>query len=106
MIKMETKQKIIEKNLSRNRLFLQIQFLRDRRMSARKFLLKIVQMRLTIRDHRKQTASGVIVLLVFLEMVGKLLNFFGQNRNLNFGRTRVFIVDGHFLDYLAFLFCR
>ena len=51
--------------------------------------LEIVEQRTALVDHHEKTAARVIVLRVGLEMIGQRLDSAGEDRDLDFGRTRV-----------------
>ena len=53
---------------------------------------------LTVSNHAEETAAGVIVLLVLLQMVGKLVDLLGEKSDLNLRRTGVGSMNSRFLD--------
>ena len=55
-------------------------------------------------DHLQQTAAGVMVLFVDLQVLGQVSDALGQYRNLDFGGTGVLLVDAVGLDDGSFLF--
>ena len=65
-------------------LFLEIQFLYDRRIAARIILLEVDEMRLAVSDHAEQTTARVVVFLVLLEVVAQLDDALCQKRHLHF----------------------
>ena len=50
---------------------------------------QVVKKATTLRDHLKQAAARVIVLLVGLEVLGEVGDAFRQDRDLDLGRTGV-----------------
>jgi len=50
----------------------------------------------------EQATSGVVVLLVGLEVLGELTDALGEERDLHLGRTGVAVVGAVFLDDLGF----
>ena len=97
--------KVIKNDGERTRLFLEIEFLGQRSVSLWILLFQIIQMSLSIGYHREKTASGMVVLLVFLEMARQFCDFLSQNRYLNLRRTGVLIVNRYFLDNFCLLSC-
>ena len=55
-------------------------------------------------DHFEQSASGMMILLVNLQMLVELVNTEGENRDLNLGRTGVALVGRILFDNSCFLF--
>ena len=55
-------------------------------------------------DHFEQSASGMMILLVNLQMLVELVNTEGENRDLNLGRAGVALVGRVFQDDLGLLF--
>jgi hypothetical protein len=51
--------------------------------------LEVGQKALALADHRHQAGPGVVVLLELAQVVGELADAFGQQGDLNFGRTGV-----------------
>jgi len=46
--------------------------------------LEVAEQALALADHAEQAASAVIVFLIFLEVLGELVNFFSKDSNLHF----------------------
>src|SRR5690606_17510735 len=67
-------------------------------------LLEICEQATALVDHHQQAAARMVVLVVILEMLGEVADPFGQDRDLNFGRSRVVLVTGIALDNLLLLF--
>ena len=73
----------------------------DQRLAAPYVLaLEIVQQSPALAYDLEETAPGVVILLVGLEMVGQLVDPCGQQRHLNFGRPGVSFARPVFLDDL------
>src|SRR5690606_16077734 len=70
-------------------LLLQLKFLRKLLVAFLIFFFKEFQQTMTLPDFLEQTAPGRKILLVCFQVVGKLADFFAQNGNLHFWRTRV-----------------
>ena len=66
--------------------------------------LEIIQKLSSSGDHLQQTAPGMIVLFVNLEMFGEFVDALRQKRNLHLGRSCVVIVDLKIVYYLFFYF--
>jgi hypothetical protein len=60
-------------------------------------------MRLAISDHAQETASRVIVLLVFPQMRSQFIDALGQDSHLYLRRTSIFVVNTRFLDDFGLL---
>src|SRR6185295_1558020 len=57
----------------------------------------------TLADQHQQAATGVVVLLVGLEVVGEAVDPLGQQRDLDLGRAGVALVDLELLDQTLLL---
>jgi len=57
-----------------------------------------------VRNHLQEAAAGIMVFAEQLEVAGQRIYPFGQNRNLDIGRTGVLLVNLMLLDYLGFDF--
>ena len=68
------------------------------------FFAHVLEQRRSCGDHFEQAATRGMVLAVALEVLGKLGDSFGQNRNLNLRRAGVALMDFEVLNNL-FLFC-
>ena len=68
------------------------------------FALEIIKQRTALVDHHEQAAALMIVLRVGLEMVGKRLDAAREDRDLDFGRTRVAFGAAMDLDQFGLLF--
>lgn len=66
-------------------------------------LLQVCKMSLTIGNHAQKSPSGVVVLAMLLQMIGKFMDLLAQKSNLNLGRTAILVVDASFLDDLNLL---
>ena len=65
---------------------------------------EVIEQALSLTDHLQKAASGVVVVLVLLEMLGKVVDSLGENSDLDFGRTCVALVESVLLDN-GFFFC-
>ena len=65
---------------------------------------EVIEQTLSLTDHLQKAASGVVVVLVLLEMLGKVVDSLGENSDLDFGRTCVALVESVLLDN-GFFFC-
>ena len=68
-------------------------------------LLEIAEKVLSVTDHLLKTAAAVCVVVVLLEVLGKVLDSVGQKCDLNLGRTCVALVSLVLIDDLKFDFC-
>lgn len=60
-------------------------------------------MRLTIGNHAEESTARVVILLVFPQMRGELIDALGQYCNLHLWGASILVVDGCFLDDLGLL---
>ncbi len=66
---------------------------------------KVVEERSALTDHLEEAASGVMILLVDLEVLGQVVDSLGEKSDLNFGRTCVTLMSRVFLhDSKLFFF--
>src|SRR5690348_11076201 len=63
---------------------------------------KIIEQRTALVDEHQKTAARMIVLRVGLEMLGEIVDSFGQDRDLDLGRTRVPLAASMILDERLF----
>ena len=68
--------------------------------------LQIVQQAAPLANHFQQSPAGMMVLGMNLEMTRQVVDLLAQNRNLNFGRTRVSGMSLVGSDNLNLLFSR
>ena len=61
-------------------------------------LLEIVEKVTSSTYHFEESASGMMILLVVLEMFGKVGNSLCENSDLNFGRTCIILAEAVCLD--------
>lgn len=87
-------------------LFLEAEFLHERAVSALVVLLQVFQMLAAIRNETQKAAAGVLVLVVFAQMSGKLLDSSCQNSDLHLRRTRVGVVALRLADLICLLSLR
>ncbi|MDQ5955351.1 MAG: hypothetical protein QG621_354 [Patescibacteria group bacterium] len=58
----------------------------------------------TVSNHLQKAAAAVLVLGVFLQMRGQIINTLAEDSNLHLRRAGISAVHGHFLyDFLLFL---
>ena len=62
------------------------------------FALEVAQQAAAIAHHFQKSAARVVVFLVMPQMLGNLLDFRGQNRNLHLWRASVRFVGLEFFD--------
>ena len=65
---------------------------------------EVVEKTLSLTDHLEKAASGVVVVLVLLQVLGEVVDSLGEDRDLHFGRTGVALVNGVLFDD-GFFFC-
>src|SRR5690349_15008756 len=65
-------------------------------------LLQIVEKTTALADHLEEAAARMVVLLVGFEVIGERIDALGEDRNLDFGRTRVNGLGGIFFDERGF----
>ena len=63
---------------------------------------QIVQHLAALTNHHQQTTAGVVVVLVYTQVIGQLVDSGGQDGNLDFGRTGVALVGSILQDDLDF----
>lgn len=51
-------------------------------------------MRATISHHLQETAAGMEILLIFLQVRRKFVDFSGKDSDLHVGRAGILVVDG------------
>src|SRR4051812_4699781 len=68
-------------------------------VALRIFLAEVIEQRPALVDHHQEAAPAMVVLGMALEMVGQRLDAAGQDRDLDFGRTRIVLGAGMFLDH-------
>src|SRR5690606_30675409 len=61
-------------------------------------LLEVVKKRAAAGNQGQKATTGVVVLLVVLEMAGQIIDTLGQDRDLDFRRAGVAFLRGVFLD--------
>ena len=65
---------------------------------------EIIEQTLSLTDHFEQTASGMVVVLVGLQVLGEVVDSLGENGDLHLGRTCVALMESVLLDN-CFFFC-
>ena len=76
----------------------------DRTISFNVLLLEVCQKIAAMTDHFEQSAAGMMILLVDLQMLVELVDAVGLNGDLHFGRTGIAFVSGILFDDSCFLF--
>ena len=68
--------------------------------------LEVVEQTTTLTDHLQQTTTGMVILLVGLEVLGEVADALRQQSNLNLGGTGIALVESVLSDdfILAFFF--
>ena len=88
-------------------LFLQTELLDNRVIAALVIRFQIAQVIAAVGDHLEKTAAGMKILRVLLEVLRKLVNLLGKERDLHIRRTGVSVVPGGtFHDRRLFLSCK
>lgn len=65
---------------------------------------QIVEQVTTMADHFQKAASGMMILLMDLQVLGEVSNSLGENGDLYLGRTSVLLVQSVCFDYSCFFF--
>lgn len=73
-------------------------------VSVKVLALEVVQELPPLADHHEKTATGMKILLVGFQVLRQATDSVGQDRNLNFRRSRIRAVDLVFLDDFLLLF--
>src|SRR6476659_5951981 len=67
-------------------------------IALRVLLAKVIEKRAALVDQHEKSAARVIVLRVRLEMLGQVLDAFGEDRDLHLGRAGIGLAAGMLLD--------
>ena len=67
-------------------------------------LLQVIEKVSSVSDHLQQTASGVVILLVNLDVLGKLVYPLGEDSDMYLWRTRVVLVEAVRIDKRCLFF--
>jgi hypothetical protein len=67
--------------------------------------LEVIEEAAALRDELEQSAAGVVVFDVGLEVLREVADTRGKERDLNFGRPGVALVGAELVDEARFLFC-
>ena len=81
-------------------LFSEVQACKNSSVALNILLLEIVKESAALTYHLKQTTTGVVILLVHLEVLVEVIDACRQKRNLHLGRTRIAFVELTLLDNL------
>src|SRR5712664_2287404 len=79
------------------------EFFRDDSVAFRVLLAQVFEQAPALADQHQETAAGVMVLLVSLEVVGETVDPFGEERDLHLGRAGVALVHLELLDQALLL---
>jgi len=74
------------------RLLLESGLLQNRVVTTLVVLLEVTKVSPTVCDHLEKATTGVEVLIVLLEVAGKLLNLSAKDSHLHLGRSAVGLV--------------
>ena len=85
-------------------LLSQAELFNDSSVSFDIYLLEVVEKISSVTNHLEETTAAVIVLVVALEVLGKVRNSVSKNCDLNLGRSCVTLVDGVLFNN-CLLFC-
>jgi hypothetical protein len=88
----------------RESLVPKFELLGDRLVTADIRFVQIVEQTAALADHHQQPAARTVVFLVPLQVLGKVIDALGQQRNLHIGRAGVFLVQFELLDGVRFGF--
>src|SRR5690606_34162520 len=72
----------------------QAELLDQGRIAGLVLALEIVKQTAALRNHGEQATSGVVILLVVLEVLGQVLDAFGKQCNLHLRRTGIALYSG------------
>ena len=85
-------------------LLSEIELREDGAIALDVLVAKIRQKAAAMADHFQQTATGMMILLVLLQVLGQVRNPRSQNGDLNLRRSGVPFVNGVLLNQCCFLF--
>src|SRR5690606_5395896 len=68
-------------------------------------LLQVIQQLAPRIDHANETTTGVVVVLVVLEVILQLVDVAGEQGHLDFRGTGIALGTGVFTNDFSFLFC-
>ena len=63
--------------------------------------LEVAEESVSLTDHHDETTPAVMIMLMVTQMASQVLDFGGQHRDLDLGRTRVLIVPTELAHDLA-----
>ena len=86
------------------RLLAEFQLFRDGLVAADVCSVQIIQQTAALADHHQQPAARAVVFCVFLEMLGKMIDALGEQRNLHIRRTSIPFVQLKIFDCLSLSF--
>jgi hypothetical protein len=71
------------------KLFAQLELFRDRLVTAQIGVLQVIKEAAALADHHEQSATGAVILLVALQMLGQMVDPLREQRDLHIGGTGV-----------------
>ncbi len=78
-------------------------FLQDRVVETLVGLLEVAKVCAAIGHHLQKSAAGMLILPMLPEVACKLVDAFGEERDLNLRGAGIRVVTLGFLDYVSFL---
>jgi hypothetical protein len=73
----------------KRRLLAQLKLFGDGLVAVQVFGVKIIQQPSALANHHQQTTAGAMVLLVFLKVLGQVVDALGEQRDLHIRRTGI-----------------
>ena len=90
-----------------SKLFLEVKFLYNRIIALLVVTFEVFKVSTTVRNHLEEPTAGVLIVVMLLEVGGKLVNTLGKEGNLHFRRAAIRLVDPDFLhNLLLFSLCQ
>jgi hypothetical protein len=87
-----------------NSLFTELELLGDGVITRRIGVMEIIQQTTALTDHHQQTATGTMILDVFLQVLGKRVDALGQKSDLHIGRSGITFMQTKFFNKAIFDF--
>src|SRR5690606_5834772 len=84
--------------------FSEIELFNDRTISFYVFPHKVIEQTPPLADHLEKSSPGVVVLLVFLEVLVEMVNPFREDRDLHLRRAGVCLMQPVLFDYFRLFF--
>ena len=89
---------------SNTELLTETELLYDSTVSVDVLLLELTEEVTSVTNHLEKTSSGVVILLVDLQMFGKVVDSLGENCDLNLRRTSIVLACFVSCDNRSFFF--